>query len=167
MVAQYRLLRRASFARTAITGLRLASVLLASMSLVYWWRSIGLFREAGTAAADPVGRRRDFVWPSCWSMIVGRLGNDSLAALLVAAATYCTLEHGRSVIGIFGLSSLWRSRSVFGLLTKAFFLPLTAGMLLWLLAKLRMEALPTRHPARNPHSLPGCRAGKSSSAQYS
>ncbi len=137
------------------------------MSLVYWWRSIGLFREPGPRRLILWGGVAILFWPSCWYDL-GRLGNDSLAALLVAAATYYTLrawqERHRDLRVVVALAVTLG----LGLLTKAFFLPLTAGMLLWLLAKLRMEALPTRHPARNPQFRgAGCPHGKSSSAQYS
>lgn len=115
-----------------LLALRLFSVALAAGSLLFWYLSIN-------ALEDPLSRRlllgagaAVLLIPSfCFDL--ARLGNDSLAALCLAATLYFTIR----------ATQLGRRRDYLliaaalgcGLLTKAFFVPVSLGIVLFFLAR--------------------------------
>jgi len=129
MIVPYRL------ARTWPPGmrllfLRLFSVALACGSLVFWFKSIKLFRSSSSRRFLLLAGLVITFFPSLWYDLA-RLGNDSLVALLFAGSFYFLLStyiNGqRHVSDFIGLSLTLG----LGLLTKLFFLPLLIGAVLY------------------------------------
>lgn len=112
--------------------LRLCCVLLTCGSLVFWWKSLRLFESTEARRTMLLGGIAVLWFPSCW-FDLGRLGNDSLVALLASATFYfalraCRNRHQRMADHLAIAVTLG-----LGLLTKAFFLPFYAGMIAWFL----------------------------------
>ena len=129
MIVPYRLVRAWS-PGMRLLFLRLFSVALACGSLVFWFKSIKLFRcESSRRFLLLAGLAITF-FPSLWYDL-GRLGNDSLVALLFAASFYflvSTYINGQRCVSDFLGLSLTLG---LGLSTKIFFLPLLIGAVLY------------------------------------
>ncbi len=128
LTVPYRLVRECSPATRLLT-LRVCSLLLATGSLWFWWRGLRLL------GSDDARRQ----WLLAGGVVVfipslyydfARLGNDSLACLVFAATFYLllrSLTHEQRRLSDF----LWLGAALgCGLLTKLFFVPVLAGVVL-------------------------------------
>lgn len=111
-----------------LTALRLASVALACGSALFWWLTLRRLSDRGSRLTWLAGGATILAIPSCW-FDLGRFGNDSLAACCLAAIVYFLLRvadggGGRDL-------ALLGTACICGLLTKAFFVPITAATILY------------------------------------
>jgi hypothetical protein len=106
--------------------LRLSCVGLASGSLVFWWLTV---RAATATSARRIllgGGGAALLLPSnCYDL--GRLGNDSLAALLLSASIFFAFRAVQQ--GRFRDYAALAATLAAGLVTKAFFVPCAAGLI--------------------------------------
>jgi hypothetical protein len=112
--------------------LRLFSVALACGSLVFWFKTVKLFKSSSSRRFLLLAGLAIVFLPSLWYDLA-RLGNDSLAALLFAGSFYFLLSTylnaQKRLSDFVGLSLTL----AMGLLTKLFFLPLLVGTILFCL----------------------------------
>jgi hypothetical protein len=112
-----------------LTILRLVAVAMACGSALFWWLTLSHLRDRDSRLLWLAGGATILALPSCW-FDLGRLGNDALAACCLAAVVYFLLRATES--------GTWRDHiwlaiaCACGLLTKAFFVPVTAGAVLYL-----------------------------------
>ncbi len=149
--------------------LRLCSVALACGSFVFWFLSLRLFESPVARRMILLGGIAVLFFPSCW-FDLGRLGNDSLVALLSSSLFYFALcaykNHHRRLRDHLAIAIVLG----LGLLTKAFFIPFYLGMVAWLLLtlptpinpgrllkawKAGRKSLPDRSPAAKHQARPG------------
>ena len=123
--------------------LRLCSVALACGSFVFWFLSLRLFESPVARRMILLGGIAVLFFPSCW-FDLGRLGNDSLVALLSSSLFYFALcaykNHHRRLRDHLAIAIVLG----LGLLTKAFFIPFYLGMVAWLLLTLPTPINPGR-----------------------
>ena len=111
--------------------LRLVSVLLASASLVFWWKSVRTVESPMARQAVLLSGVVVLFLPSCWYDLA-RIGNDSLVAVCLSAVIFFLLRthrsHQQSLGDFVGLAVALGC----GLLTKSFFVPISVGVVVFI-----------------------------------
>lgn len=111
--------------------LRLVSAGIAATSLLFWWKASRLPESSASQYMILSTGLVVLFFPSCW-FDLARLGNDGLLAVWTTAAVYLLLrvcrDRQQSLSNFVAIGVV----SGLGLLTKGFFIPLFAGILLFI-----------------------------------
>jgi len=128
---------------TRMLVLRFCSLALACGSLVFWWLALERLSSGAARRALLLAGVSVLFLPSCW-FDLGRMGNDSLAALITAAVFYLVLRIYQRPQPVLRDFVALGSAMGCGLLTKAFFVPVGAGVVACL-AWLALTCRPLSH----------------------
>lgn len=147
MVPCYRLARALSPSARILT-LRLYTVGIVAISLLFWWKTVTMLRATTMKGPVVLGGVAILFFPSLFYDLA-RIGNDSMAAAAFSALLYFLLrtyvDRQRGMANFIGLGlSLG-----LGILTKMYFVPLAVGVVavtIWLRSrtKIRWGALAAR-----------------------
>ena len=144
MAAPYRIARRWAPGPRLLL-LRFASVALASASLAFWLKTIGILRSQGARRLMLLGGVAVSFFPSLFYDLA-RLGNDALLTLLFAWTLYLlvsTIVHNQGRLrDYWGLALV----NTCGILTKLFFVPVTIGTVVFSVWYSRRIAKADRQP---------------------